>query len=184
VLKTALAAPSATGNLTWTNDQGAQLGFVTFAVGAIDEAGTRPLILRFSDDLFEPKQAIALEMVTVGFSKRWYARCPDCARTARKLYLVPEQRFVCRRCARVEYRSTQTHDARVDFCRRDPRSFLRERKLLQSLHSKCVSLSLIAEAERRGIQWISPAEMHSLLMDDAEPEEREILESVPTLDPR
>lgn len=45
----------------------------------------------------------------------WWFTCPGCARRVEKLYLPSARaRFACRRCAKLIYTSSQTHDNRVD----------------------------------------------------------------------
>lgn len=58
---------------------------------------------------------------------RWWLGCPltidgtRCAGRVEALYLPPGgQRFGCRRCHRLTYRSVQTHDKRADVLRRNP----------------------------------------------------------------
>jgi hypothetical protein len=58
---------------------------------------------------------------------RWWFVCPllacghECARRVGKLYLPPRGLyFGCRHCHELTYKSTQTHDKRVDVLRRNP----------------------------------------------------------------
>jgi len=51
----------------------------------------------------------------------WFS-CPCCGRRVTKAYLPhAHANFACRRCSGLIYTSVQTHDARVDRFRRDPR---------------------------------------------------------------
>jgi hypothetical protein len=46
---------------------------------------------------------------------RWWWRCPQCHRRARKLYLPSRAtRFLCRGCHDLAYRSSQEHDKGID----------------------------------------------------------------------
>lgn len=58
----------------------------------------------------------------------------------------------CKQCARIQYRSAQRHDPRVDFCRRAPDEFIRSRSHLSSLRSQMITGSIYLEAQRRGFR--------------------------------
>jgi len=91
---------------------------------------------------------------------RWFLQCPDCDRRALKLYVRPQgDRFGCRSCLGLTYRSAQEHNSRVDLARRDPEGFCDERERLTSLRSRVVT-AFIADkaldgrlAPRRGRGW-------------------------------
>ncbi len=76
---------------------------------------------------------------------RYWFKCPvvrkgtSCHRRVGRLYLPPGATlFGCRTCYGLTYRSSQTHDARVDTLRRDPFA------LLGALHSARLSDKLLA----------------------------------------
>ena len=152
---------------------------MTFAVGPVELGGIRRLRLQFADT--GTRQSVVLEQVQVGFSNRWYARCPDaCDRRARMLYLVPGmQRFTCRQCAGLEYESVRAHDSRIDDARRNPSSWWEGRDRLRGRRSLFVTLRLWDEAVRRGVQWVSAEALRRWLFEGASAEEREILERLP-----
>jgi hypothetical protein len=174
VMKQALSHHRADGYLRWTVDEtGELLLSALFHLGAVQEDGTRQLVLR-SEDPWGPRQGVILEEKLAGLYQRWFFRCPEgCGRYATKLYYVPDREsFACQRCAGVQHRSVQRHDARVDRCRKEPRQFLAERTRLRGWYSSLVTLSLVAEAERRGIRWVSPEEIEAWLLEGASGETR------------
>ena len=160
----ALRQPRASGTIEWTRPpSAAPLGRVDFHLSPIDEDGTRTLAFDFTGDPCEPYQVVTLERSRVGFSERWYARCPgECGERARKLYWVPGQlEFACRRCAGLQYASAQQHDKRFDLARRDWVGFLESRAATPStprclwvterLHTAAVLQN--ACGPRRGRSW-------------------------------
>ncbi len=148
-LKALLNLPRASGSIEW-NRGGALLARADVHLGTVEGDSTRPLALDFSGgDPYEPKQVLVLEAVQVGFSRRWYARCPDgCGRRVRKVYAPPgTHRFACRFCAGLQYRSVQQHDARLDLARRDPTGFLDARaRAPRTLRSELVTGRLAMDA--------------------------------------
>jgi hypothetical protein len=152
--KEILRLPAASGTLEWRGRGGVvPEHWVDFHLNPVEPDGTRLLVLDFTRDPTEPKERLILEEVRVGFSQRWYARCPGgCDRLVRKLYLVEHRAVVCWRCAGLQYRSAQEHDKRVDLCRRNPAEFVRGRSHLTSLRSRLVTASIALEAERRGFR--------------------------------
>jgi hypothetical protein len=72
---------------------------------------------------------------------RWWFRCPQCNRRARKLYLPSRAtRFLCRGCHDLAYRSSQEHDKGMD---RFERLFL-----AQDLTQDAVTAALMANPIR------------------------------------
>ncbi len=178
-VKEALRLPSASGTLEWTNpDTGMPRGSVPFHLSPVESEGGRRLILDFTGDPYEPKQVVILEPVQVGFSRRWYARCPQhCRRRARKIYLARGSfKFACVWCCGLQYESAQQHDKRIDDCRRDPVGFMERRSGLRGLRSALVTLRVFGEAELRGIQWFSPERFLRDLLEVASPEARALVE--------
>ncbi len=150
--KAFMAAPTATGTIKWRRaGSGSYLAEVTFALSAVEEDGTRLLALRFPGDPCPPDHLVILEHTRVGFSRRWYARCPGrCGRRARKLFLVPAgDAFRCRSCAGLGYLTTRTSDARVHEYRRDPLAFLTRRNALTGVQSALTTLGLASKSTRR-----------------------------------
>jgi hypothetical protein len=68
------------------------------------------------------RQSISLLTTRPPFGGRqWWFRCPSCGRKFIKLFLPRGGcQLLCRRCHGMMYRSTQTHDPRVDRLRCDP----------------------------------------------------------------
>jgi hypothetical protein len=152
--KEILSLHRASGTLEWRGRGGVvPEGWVDFHLNPIEPDGTRLLVLDFTREPTEPKQRLILEEVQVGFSQRWYARCPGgCDRLVRKLYLVDHRAVACWRCAGLQYRSAQKHDKRVDLCRRNPAEFVRERSHLSSERSRAVTSWILFDAEHRGFR--------------------------------
>jgi hypothetical protein len=152
--KDVLRLHRASGTLEW-GDPGSLVPkeWVDFRLSPVQEDGNRLLVLDFTREPTEPKERLILEEVRVGFSRRWYARCPgDCDRLVRKLYLVEHREVACWRCAGLQYRSAQKHDKRVDLCRRNPSQFVRGRSHLTSLRSRLATAAIVLEAQRRGFR--------------------------------
>jgi hypothetical protein len=184
-LKAALQQPRrADGMLRWTDSGGRLVLAATFDLGPVQDDDSRRLILRFSEDPYEPKELVIVQRVQVGFSGRWYARCRDCARRVRKLYqkatwVSGQTRYGCQQCAGVEYLASRQHDKRIDALRRRPNTMMRERMRLHGRYSEFVTWKIFCEAERRGIEWHGDANRYDVMLAEATPEEREILERLP-----
>ena len=162
--KEALSQHRASGSLEWTAPpSAAPLGRIDFHLAPVEPNGTRTVAFDFTGDPCEPYQVVTLERAQVGFSERWYARCPgECGERARKLYWVPGRlEFACRRCARLQYWSAQRHDSRLDLARRDPQGFVQIRaKAPRTLRSQFVTSRFLWDAveypithPRRGRGW-------------------------------
>ena len=143
----------------------------------MERDGTRRLRLDFHDP-DGSSQTLILQAVEVGFSRRWYARCPShCRRRARKLFLVRGSfALACVWCAGLQYETVQQHDKRVDACRRDPLDFMERRSRLRRMRSALVTLAIYDEALRRGVQWFSPERVLRDLLEVASPEARALVE--------
>ena len=152
--KKILRLHQASGTLEW-GDPGSVVPkkSVDFHLNPVEPDGTRLLVLDFTRDPAEPKERLILEEVRVGFSQRWYARCPGgCNRLVRKLYVIEHRAVACWRCAGLQYRSAQRHDKRVDLCRKNPTQFVRGRSHLSTLRSRMATASILLEAQRRGFR--------------------------------
>jgi len=152
--KDVLCLHRASGTFEWGSPGGlVPKEWVDFRLSPVQADGTRLLVLDFSGEPTEPKERLILEEVRVGFSQRWYARCPGgCDRLVRKIYLVEHREVACWRCAGLQYRSAQKHDNRVDLCRKNPRLFLEQRSHLQSPRSRFATSRILFEAQRRGFR--------------------------------
>jgi hypothetical protein len=157
-LEPALRNDQATGILQWTDPGTEELtAEFVFALGPVSEAGTRRLVIEPTSG--GRRQVVSLEPVRLGWHSGWLFRCPaDCGRRARKLYALPRWMvFSCRKCGGLVYRSTQTHDSRLDLARRDPEGFVASRaKAPKTLRSQMVTASLALEAQdpyRPGRSW-------------------------------
>jgi hypothetical protein len=157
VFEPALRHGQATGLLQWTDSRGEVTAEFDFSLGPASDVGTRRLLI-------EPisggrKQSFELQRVQRGWYSGWLFHCPsDCGRRVRKLYALPKWMvFSCRRCCGLAYRSTQTHDSRLDLARRDPEGFIQSRsRAPNTLKSKLVTASIAFEAQdpyRPGRGW-------------------------------
>ncbi len=149
-----LSLDRASGTLEWC--RGAEVvpaRWADFHLNPVQSDGTRLLVLDFTREPTEPKERVILEQVRVGFSQRWYARCPGgCDCLARKLFLTEKSTLVCWRCAGLQYRSAQGHDKRLDRCRKNPRLFFEQRSHLQSPRSRLVTSWIYFQAESQGFR--------------------------------
>ena len=152
--KEVLRLHRASGTFEWGNPGSVvPKEWIDFHLSPVESDGSRLLVLDFTRDPTEPKERVILEQVQVGFDQRWYARCPGtCDRLVRKLYLIEHRAVACWRCAGLQYRSAQTHDKRVDLCRRNPAEFVRQRSHLSTVRSRLVTSWIFLEAERRGFR--------------------------------
>ena len=147
--KSLLARDRAEGTFQWSDSRsGGSTGWADFILSAVNPDGTRNLVLDTNADPYEPKQVVSLGLRPAGFSAHWFAGCRSCDRWVRVLYAISQSdRFTCRQCAGLTYRSTQTHDSRLDMARRDPQGFLQSRSQApQTLRSQMVTASLAWEA--------------------------------------
>ena len=153
-MKDVLRLHRASGTLEWQDPGGVvPKEWVDFHLSPVEPDGTRLLVLDFTREPTEPKERLILDEVRVGFSQRWYARCPGgCDGLVRKLYLVEHRAVACWRCAGLQYRSAQEHDKRVDLCRKNPTQFVRGRSHLSTLRSRLVTSWIVLEAQRRGFR--------------------------------
>jgi hypothetical protein len=80
--------------------------------------------------------------------RRWWWEC-RCGKTTATLYLPPETGlyFRCRICCDLTYESSQTHDKRVNFYRKDPRVAL---DVLERQRIDWTQLRLIIQAHDLG----------------------------------
>ena len=140
----ALKHDQTTGVLRWTNSQtGEVTGEFVFVLGPVSRAGTRRLVIEPTGE--GKKQWFQLERAQTG----WLFRCPmDCGRRSRRLYAVTRRMtFMCRTCGGLSYRSTQTHDSRLDLARRDPEGFIQSRsKAPKTANSQLVTSWLAIDA--------------------------------------
>ena len=177
-LKEALRLPSACGELDLrVPGTGEPAVPIDFDLGRVEPDGSRRLRVDFRDP-DGSNQTLILQPVQLGFSRRWYARCPQhCRRRARKLFLrCGMLEFACVSCCGLQYETAQTHDARIDACRRDPLAFLSRRSGLGGLQAALVTLNIYDEALRRGVQWVSPQRFLEDLLEVASPEARALVE--------
>jgi hypothetical protein len=147
-----------TGILRWTNSQtGEVTAEFSFSMGPISKTETRRLLIEPTSG--GRKQAFQLGRVRQGWYRTWLFHCPaNCGRRVRKLYALPKwMTFTCRQCAGLTYRSTQTHDSRLDLARRDLQGFLASRaRAPQTLRSQLVTASIASDAQdpyRPGRGW-------------------------------
>ena len=147
-----------TGILRWNNSQTGEVGAeFAFSLGPVSEAGTRRLIIEPTGE--GKKQSVELERARQGSYSGLLFHCPaNCGRRTRKLYAVPKWMvFSCRQCAGLTHRTTQAHDARLDFARRDPEGFLASRsRAPKTLKSQLVTASIASDAQdpyRPGRGW-------------------------------
>ena len=157
-LESALRHGQTTGILRWTNSQTGELtAEFIFTLGPVSEAGSRCLMIESTGG--GRKQSFQLEQVQLGWYFGLLFLClSDCGRRVRRLYALPKWMvFTCRQCAGLTYRSTQTHDSRVDLARRDPQGFVASRaRAPQTLRSQLVTASIAIEAQdpyRPGRSW-------------------------------
>ena len=178
----------ADGTIRWFDAHGYLVLAPTFHVGPAED-DARQLILRFSEDPYEPKEWMIVQRVQHGFGSRWYGRCRDCGRAVRKLYqkarwVSGQTRFGCQKCAGVVYESVQRHDRRVDEMRRAPHAAMAYRAGLRGFYSQLVTAGLIWKAAQRGFKWPGPNELLDLLIAEAPPEDRATLERMKRRDRR
>ena len=162
-LRTLLASERAQGTLYWSNPRtGSPMGWSDFLLAPVDPDGTRRnLVLHRTEDEFEPRELVPLRLRPAGFAAHWFAGCHSCDRWVRTLYAISQHdRFRCRTCSKLIYRSVQQHDARLDFARRDLSGFLAARaKAPKTFNSQSVTASLTLAAQDRyrpGRGWGRP----------------------------
>ena len=128
------------------------------------------------DELIEmlapPVGALGYELVDVMYR-------PGQGNGLLRLYIDADgQRVACRQCLGLTHRSSQQHDARVDFARRDAEGFAEARKRHRGVNSALVTFGIAQRAfaamlaPRRGRGWgqTSPTQWKRLaaeLMRDA-----------------
>ena len=147
--KALLARERADGTLYWSDRRsGTPTGWTDFLLGPVIPGGTRNLALDTNGDPYETKQLVSLGLRPAGFSAHWFAGCRSCNRWVRTLFAISQHdRFKCRKCAGLTYRSTQQHDSRLDLARRDPVGFAQSRsRAPKTLNSQLVTASLAREA--------------------------------------
>jgi hypothetical protein len=156
-IEPALRRGQITGVLRWTAPQGEVAAEFSFSLSSVTGEGTRSLLMEPTNG--GRKQSFQLERVRLGWYSGWLFHCPtDCGRRVRRLYALPKWMvFSCRRCAGLTYRSTQTHDSRLDLARRDPEGFIQSRAgAPKTLKSRLVTASIACEAQdqyRPGRSW-------------------------------
>ena len=156
--KSLLANDRAEGTLHWSDSRsGGSKGWADFILAPVND-GARNLVLHRTGDEFEPRELVVLGLRPAGFSAHWFAGCGSCDRWVRTLYAVSQNdRFMCRKCSNLTYRSVQGHDARLDLARRDPEAFIQLRSTApQTARSKLVTAFLVAGALdpwRPGRSW-------------------------------
>ena len=170
-----LDLPATSGELVWTNANGARTATVAFELGPIEENFSRTLVL--SPECLRGSVSVTLEARLVGFDRRWHGRCPlDCGSSSRVLFLTSDGQLGCRSCQGLVYLSSRKSDHRVNRARLDPRAFLEGRAHLRGLRSAFVTASVIEEARRRGRLRLTPRRLRRVLLDGAAPEARELAE--------
>jgi hypothetical protein len=119
--------PEATkGDIEWTQRGTGWRTHYSFALGPEEPPGERQLVLRaLPAEPSEPAQVVELVRARQGCLRRWFAVCPTCGSRRLKLYLLGE-RFMCRECGGLSYRSVQQHDKRVDALLKDRARLMRE----------------------------------------------------------
>ena len=146
------------GILRWTNSQAGEVtGEFSFSLGPVSEAGSRLLLIEPTSG--GRKQSFQMDRARLGWYAGWLFHCPtNCGRRVRKLYALPKWMvFSCRQCGGLTYRSTQTHDSRVDLARRDPEGFIQSRSRAPNTDkSRMVTAWLVMDAQnsyRPGRGW-------------------------------
>ena len=154
----ALNRDQKTGVLRWTNSQtGEVTAEFSFSLSPVSEAGTCRLAIEPTSG--GRKQSFQLERTRLGWYWAWLFCCPsDCGRRTRRLYALPKWMvFACRHCGGLTYRSTQTHDSRLDLARRDPVGFIQSRAgAPKTDRSRMVTSWLVMDAmntRRSGRGW-------------------------------
>ena len=176
--RSVLKLSTASGELSWTDANGARTATVAFELGPIEEDFARSLAL--SPQGSQGSVCVTLEARRVGFDRRWHAKCPlDCGCSTRSLFLLPDGLLGCRTCLGLVYLSSRKHDARVDRARLNPRAFLEGRAHLRGLRSAFITASVIEEARRRGRLRLTPRRLRKVHLDGAVPEVRELVERCP-----
>ena len=151
-VKALLAGDRAEGTLLWSHPRsGDPTGWADFLLAPVNSNGTRSLVLDVTGDEFEPKQLIVLSERPAGFSAHWFAGCRSCGAAVRTLFAVSQNdRFRCRICSDLTYRSVQQHDARVDWALRDPQGFFDARdRAPQTPNSQRATTWLVIRAVNR-----------------------------------
>ena len=163
-LEPALQHDRITGILRWTDPRTEEVtAEFVFSLEPVSRDASRCLVIEPGDK--RRRQSVRLERAQRGWHSAWIFLCPTfCGRAVRKLYSLPKWRqssgpvvFCCRKCGGLSYRSTQTHDSRVDFARRDPSGFLASRARAPNTHrSRMVTNWLLMDAmnaSRSGRGW-------------------------------
>ena len=157
--KSLLSNDRAEGTLRWSDSRsGNSTGWADFRLSPLDPSGTRNLVLDRTGDEFEPREVVSLGLRPAGFSRQWFCGCRSCDRWVKTLYAISQSdRFTCRQCSGLTYRSVQKHDSRLDLARRDPEGFIQSRsRAPQTARSQMVTASLVFEAQdsyRPGRGW-------------------------------
>ena len=153
-LEPALQHDRITGILRWTDPRTEEVtAEFVFSLEPVSRDASRCLVIEPGDN--RRRQSVRLERAQRGWHSAWIFLCPTfCGRAVRKLYSLPKWRqssgpvvFCCRKCLGLSYRSTQTHDSRVDFARRDPQGFIQSRATApKTSRSQAVTGFLVMEA--------------------------------------
>jgi hypothetical protein len=153
----ALKHDQAGGILHWTDSREKVTDELSFSLSPVLANGTRYLVIEPGDN--RRTQSVRLERAKLGWYSGWLFRCPtDCGRRVRKLFALPQWMvFTCRQCGGLTYKSTQTHDSRLDLARRDPVGFIQSRsRAPRTEKSRMVTSFLVLEASlpnRSGRGW-------------------------------
>jgi hypothetical protein len=140
-----------TGLLTFRNSAGRVVAEIPYESSFTSSSGS----FRFS--VFNPISGLPSTSVVDAVTSepffggtRWWLVCPGrwlgdhCRRRCALLYLpLDASRFACRLCHDLTYRSSQKHDKRIDFYRRNPDAAL---KLLESHPTNFSKLFLVLRA--------------------------------------
>lgn len=107
------------GKLSWMLGQAeiaaARYAFISQGAGA----GELAIELQRGAELRRTRLVLTTTVPHFGGARFWF-RCPHCGRRGRTLFATDRKlEPACRRCHGLQYRSAQTHDARVDELRKD-----------------------------------------------------------------
>lgn len=151
--------PETAFHLNWTRDSGNVVGVGTAELQR-DSAGRERLELDLRTATSGRPKTLEVAVRLVQRALRTCLVCPGCQGAVEKIYIPwGSDRIGCRRCLGLQYRSVQTHDARLDHARRDPVGFLNSRAHLRSPRSGLVTARLAHRAlalsvgARRGRGW-------------------------------
>ena len=136
------------GTTEWRID-GVAIASGRWALGAVGEEGSRPLLLAIASAWGSHFQRLTVVPVRVGFSLRLHAKCPgECGATARKVYLPRgADAFQCWQCSGLQYTSAAKHSHRVNQLARDPKALVDAMEI--AVREGRSSVGLMRAMERR-----------------------------------